>query len=105
MRNIGPVQVWTQSDPKVQSTHYLDLDLQNWVRSTLSLAQTLGPMGSVRTGPRSVRARTGPRTVYPQDLTHYWSLHTCNLVYDLEMKLCWCKFEQCPSLFACFLVI
>ena len=50
-KNKGPVQVQTQSEPKVQSTHHLDLALQNWVRSTLALAWTLGTMGSVRSGP------------------------------------------------------
>lgn len=44
-----PVQVRPGSNPKVRSTHCLDLDLENWVRSNLSLARTLGPMGSVRT--------------------------------------------------------
>ena len=52
--------------PGVWSTHHLDLDLQKWVQSTLSLARTLGPMGSVRSGPGSARARTGLRTVYSQ---------------------------------------
>jgi hypothetical protein len=36
--------------PRSSSLTNEDLDLRNWVRSTLSLAQTLGPMGSVREG-------------------------------------------------------
>src|SRR5271168_695681 len=50
--------------PRSSSLTNEDLDLRNWVRSTLSLARTLGPMGSVRSGHRSERARTDPRTVY-----------------------------------------
>jgi hypothetical protein len=60
----GPVQVRPGSDPKVRSTHHPDLDLQNLGPVHPPLTRTLGPMGSVRSGPRSVRARTGLRTVY-----------------------------------------
>ena len=40
-----------------QSTHHLDLDLQNGVWSTLALAQTLRPMGSVRSRPDPGQSR------------------------------------------------
>ena len=49
------VQVRTRSNAEVRSTHNVDLALKIWVWSTLSLARTLGPIGSVR----SSRGRRG----------------------------------------------
>ena len=63
---IGRSDPGPGSEPKVQSTHHLDLDLQKWVQVHLSMARTLGPIGSVRSGPRSARVRTELRTVYSQ---------------------------------------
>ena len=61
---MGSVWVRTRSDPKVRSTHHLDLDLAKLGPVHPPLARTLGPIGSVWSGPRSARARTGPWTVY-----------------------------------------
>ena len=61
---LGLVQVQSRFEPEVWSTQYLDLDLPKWVRSTPKLAQTLGPLCSVQSGPWSARARTKLQTVY-----------------------------------------
>ena len=45
---MGPVQVWTRSDPKVRSLKHLALDPLTEVRANHALAWTLGPPCGVR---------------------------------------------------------
>ena len=60
----GWVRVRTRSDPKGRSTKQLALAPSYTGPGQQYLARTLGPPCGVRSGPRSARARTGPRTVY-----------------------------------------
>ena len=60
----GWVRVRTRSDPKGRSTKQLALAPTYTGPGQQYLARTLGPPCGVRSGPRSARARTGPRTVY-----------------------------------------
>ena|ERR1700678_570960 len=82
----GWVRVRTRSDPKGRSTKQLALAPTYTGPGQQYLARTLGPPCGVRSGPRSARARTGPRTVYGQ--TNLIEVYAkCWLSYPLGQHL------------------
>ena len=74
MYNYCKIEVWFRSDPG-PTPRSGSLTNRTWTFKfgsgpNLSLAQTHGPVGSVQSRPRSMRARTGLRTVYPHPLAY-----------------------------------